>query len=141
MTIPITTPALLFPAIAILMLGYVNRYIGTANVIRTFKKDYDSGYKHVEILEQLRALRLRIQLSRVMLALGSLSLMLACLSMFFIYMNEKSLGGSVFGLSIVGMILSLAVSLYETHLSNRSLLIEINDIVKKESKKARSQKN
>ncbi|HSH31150.1 MAG TPA: DUF2721 domain-containing protein, partial [Candidatus Saccharimonadales bacterium] len=67
MDIELSTPALLFPAIAILMLGYINRYLGTANVIRTFKKDYDSGYIHTDITKQLTILRKRINMSRHML--------------------------------------------------------------------------
>ncbi len=136
MDIPITTPALLFPAIAILMLGYVNRYIGAANVIRTFKKDYDNGYKRVKITEQLDFMRRRIELARIMLTLGAASLMLACLSMFFIYISQQDAGNAAFGLSIVGMIASLFFSLYETALSNKSLLIEVNDILKKENDKS-----
>jgi hypothetical protein len=38
MELTLTTPALLFPAIAILMLGYINRYIGTTTVFETSKK-------------------------------------------------------------------------------------------------------
>ncbi len=139
MDIPITTPALLFPAIAILMLGYVNRYIGAANVIRTFKKDYDNSYKRVKIIEQLKVMRLRIELARIMLALGATALMMACLSMFFIYINQQDAGNAAFGLSIIGMIASLFFSLYETALSNKSLLIEIDDVVKKESSAAKKE--
>lgn len=134
MDIPITTPALLFPAIAILMLGYVNRYLGIANIIRSFKKDYDAGYVHVKIVEQLKVLKLRIELSRTMLALGAISLMFACLSMYFIYLGQQEAGNAAFGMSILGMIFSLGFSIYETGLSNKSLMVEIDDIFAKEKK-------
>ena len=135
MDVPITTPALLFPAIAILMLGFVNRYQGTANLIRMIKKDYDTGYKRVDIVNQLRILTTRIELSRYMLMIGSLALMLACLSMFFIFVQQQNLGNKIFGLSIAAMVTSILISLYETSLSNRSLIIEIDDIFKKEKHK------
>ncbi|MDQ5886205.1 MAG: hypothetical protein QG628_602 [Patescibacteria group bacterium] len=135
MDIPITTPALLFPAIAILMLGFVNRYLGTSSLIRSIKKDYDTGYKRVDITNQLHILTKRIELSRYMLTLGSFALMLACLSMFLIFVDRQNLGNKVFGLSIAAMITSLLVSMYETSLSNKSLLIEIDDIFKKEKHK------
>jgi hypothetical protein len=135
MDIPITTPALLFPAIAILMLGYVNRYLGTSSLIRTIKKDYDTGYKRVDITHQLHILARRIELSRHMLSMGSVALMLACLSMFFIFIQQQEFGNKVFGLSIAAMITSILISLYETSLSNKSLLIEIDDIFKKEKHK------
>jgi hypothetical protein len=133
MEIPLTTPALLFPAIAILMLGYVNRYLGIAGVIRSFKKDYDSGYIHVDVVEQLKILKKRIELSRLMLTLGVVALMSACVSMFLIF-ADYAFGEAAFGLSIITMILSLFVSLYETSLSNKSLFIEIDDIFAKEQK-------
>lgn len=132
MDIPITTPALLFPAIAILMLGYVNRYLGTASLIRTLKKDYDKGYKRVQIVLQLRILRKRIELSRLMLEVGAAALMLACLSTFFIFVSWQDVGKAFFGSSIVGMVASLFISLYETSLSNKSLNIEIQDVFDKE---------
>jgi methylmalonyl-CoA mutase N-terminal domain/subunit len=135
MDIPVTTPALLFPAIAILMLGYVNRYLGTSSLVRTIKKDYDTGYKRVDITHQLHILARRIELSRHMLTMGSVALMLACLAMFFIFIQQQELGNKAFGLSIAAMITSILISLYETSLSNKSLFIEINDIFKKENHK------
>lgn len=135
MDIPITTPALLFPAIAILMLGYINRYLGSSSLVRTIKKDYDNGYARVEIVKQLQILKTRIELSRYMLTIGALSLALACLSMFLIFANQQDAGNITFGLSVVGMIISLVFSLYETGLSNKSLLIEINHVFEQEKAK------
>ena len=137
MEIPLTTPALLFPAIAILMLGYVNRYLGIANVIRNFKKDYDTGYVHVDVVAQLKILKKRIELSRIMLTCGVIALMSACLSMFLIF-ADYAFGEVAFGFSIIAMIASLLVSLYETSLSNKSLVIEINDIFNKEKNLTKS---
>ncbi len=135
MEIPLTTPALLFPAIAILMLGYVNRYLGTANVIRTFKKDYDSGYAHTDVVRQLKILRKRIELSRIMLTAGVIALITACASMFLILQELQGLGKTSFGISILAMIVSLFISLYETFLSNKSLFIEVDDIFRQEKTK------
>ena len=138
MELSITTPALLFPAIAILTLGYVNRYLGIAGVIRTFKKDYDSGYTHTAIVSQLTILKKRIELARHMIGIAIGALMLACLSMFFIFVSWNTAGVVVFGISVLAMILSMLFSLYETRLSNKSLLIELDDILHKEEKEKRS---
>jgi len=135
MEINLTIPALLFPAIAILMLGYVNRYIGTASVIRTFKKDYDTGYKHVDVVGQLTVLRTRIQLSRAMLTFSAIALLLACSSMFLVFQDLQYWGKFTFGASLIGMIVSIFLSLYETSLSNKSLIVEINDVLKREHAK------
>lgn len=133
MEITLTTPALLFPAIAILMLGYVNRYLGAANVIRTFKKDYDSGYEHTQITLQLQILQKRIELFKYMLSVAMAGLALACISMFFIFLDFQLTGKISFGLSLLAMISSMILSLYETTMSNRSLLVEIQDIFEKET--------
>ena len=135
MEISLTVPALLFPAIAILMLGYINRYIGTAGVIRNFKKDYDSGYKHTDIAAQLRILRKRIELSRGMITFAATALLFACLSMFLIFEGTQAGGKVSFGAALVAMILSICVSLYETFLSNKSLNLEIDNILLKEKSK------
>lgn len=133
MILTLNEPALLFPAIAILMLGYVNRYIGTAGVIRSFKKDYDSGYRHTEISDQLSILKKRIELSRLMLTFAATALLLACSSMFMVFAEMQAVGKVSFGVSIIFMIVSILLSLYETSLSNKSLIIEINDVLDKEN--------
>jgi hypothetical protein len=132
----ISTPALLFPAIAILMLGYVNRYIGAAGVVRTFKKDYDEGYKHIDVAKQVKIMRRRISLLRVMLFMGTSALLVACATMLFVYLGLQELAGATFGVAVGAMIFSLLFSLYETGLSNDSLNIEIQDILRKEQKKS-----
>ncbi len=140
MSVPITTPALLFPAIAILMLGYVNRYLGTASVIRALKKDYDTGYKRVNVVAQLKILQKRIELSRYMLEIGATALLAACLSMFLIFAEQQRGGEIAFGMSLIAMILSLFLSFYETSLSNKSLQIEIEDVYKQEAHKPKETK-
>lgn len=134
MDLPLTTPALLFPAIAILMLGYINRYQGTASLIRAIKKDYDQGYLRIKIVQQIKILRKRIELLRYMLEIGALSLILACLAMFLIFEGLQTWSQVTFGASLLTMVISLCISLYETALSNKSLLIEVDDVINKEGK-------
>lgn len=138
MEMDLTTPALLFPAIAILMLGYVNRFVSAAAVIRTFKKDYDTGYVHVDVTKQISIMAKRIQLFKGMVFVAALALLLACLSMSLIFKDLQEFGKLVFACSIAAMILSILLSLYETTLSNKSLFIEINDILAKEKTKHKS---
>lgn len=135
MEVELSTPALLFPAIAILTLGYINRYLGTAGVVRSFKKDYDQGHIHNDVVAQLLILRKRINLSRYMLMLSVIGLFLATLSMFFVFESIQSFAKIAFGLSLLAMLASMVLSLYETFLSNRSLDIEINDILNTERNK------
>lgn len=122
------------------MLGYVNRYLGTASVIRALKKDYDTGYKRVNVVAQLKILQKRIELSRYMLEIGATALLAACLSMFLIFAEQQRGGEIAFGMSLIAMILSLFLSFYETALSNKSLQIEIEDIYKQEAHKPKETK-
>lgn len=138
MELSINAPALLFPAIAILTLGYVNRFISATSVVRNFKKDYDSGYVHNDIVVQLKIMKKRINLLRDMIGIAITALILACISMFCIFLGYHVLGDFVFGLSVICMIVSMAYSLYETSLSNRSLKLEIDDILASEAKKYKS---
>ena len=133
MHIELTVPALLFPAIAILMLGYINRYLGAATVVRNFVKDYDTGYKHAHVIEQLNIMRRRLALFRLMTGMASTALLLACASMFLIFSKHNDAGAIAFGASLTAMIVSILFALTETALSNRSLNIEIQDILTKES--------
>jgi Protein of unknown function (DUF2721) len=135
MEISINTPALLFPAIAILTLGYINRYLGIATVIRNFKKDYDAGYEHTDIVIQLGILKKRVELARHMITVAIGALILACLSMFLLLINWDGAGVSIFGVSVLAMIVSMLISLYESRLSNQSLLIELHDILAVEDNK------
>ena len=40
MEIDLTTPALLFPAISLIMLAYTNRFLSYAQLVRTLKEQY-----------------------------------------------------------------------------------------------------
>jgi hypothetical protein len=69
-----------------------------------------------------------------MLATAISALMAAYLSMLLIFENKQYAGKTVFGVSLVLMVISMIMSLYETSLSNRSLNIEINDMLRKEAR-------
>ncbi len=134
MNLELSAPALLFPAIAILMLGFINRYVGAATVVRNFAKDYDSNYKHTHVTEQLLIMRKRLTLFQSMISCASVALLLACLSMYLIFAEQNHAGKVSFGASLVAMMTSISIAIYETVLSNRSLNIEIQNIINKEAK-------
>ena len=62
MELSITTPALLFPAISLLMLAYTNRFLAMASLIRSLHEKYQTNPDHKHIVEQIRNLRQRIRL-------------------------------------------------------------------------------
>ena len=64
--ININTPALLFPAITLMMLAYTNRFLSLATLVRKRHAEYASGGKERNILSQVKNLRSRINLRRYM---------------------------------------------------------------------------
>lgn len=127
MEISLTTPALLFPAISLLLLAYTNRFLAIANIIRQLHKMYLSNPE--KVLEgQIQNLRLRLFLIRSMQFSGVASLFLCVLAMFFIYMEIGTWGNYIFGVSLVLLLVSLFISLREIQLSTKALEIELSDM-------------
>ncbi len=127
MEITLTTPALLFPAVSLLLLAFTNRFLAIATLIRQLHRNYVSDPKNV-VEGQLRNLRKRLYLIRLMQLLGVLSLFLCVLSMFLLYVESELWGEIVFGISLIALLLSLFVSLREIQLSTRALDIELSDM-------------
>ena len=127
MEITLTTPALLFPAVSLLLLAYTNRFLAIATLIRQLHRNYIDDPKNV-VEGQLKNLRKRLYLIRMMQLLGVLSLFLCVLAMFLLYLNSVLLGEIVFGISLVALLFSLFVSLREIQLSTRALDIELSDM-------------
>ncbi len=127
MELDLTTPALLFPAISLLLLAYTNRFLTLATLIRglhsKYKEDPDKA-----ILGQIRNLRLRVLLIRNMQALGVLSLLLCVVCMFLLFAEEIEAGRIIFGISLILLIASLAVSVYEIQISVKALEIQLSDM-------------
>lgn len=127
MEIDLTTPALLFPAISLLLLAYTNRFLTLATLIRNlhgkFKENPDSL-----IWGQIKNLRLRLKLIRNMQVLGVLSLLLCVVCMFVIFAGNLKLAEFIFGISLILLILSLAVSAWEIQISIKALNIQLSDL-------------
>lgn len=128
MELSITTPALLFPAISLLMLAYTNRFLALASLIRNLHSKYKDHTNKEGILKQIRNLRLRLRLIRLMQFFGVLSLFLCVLSMFFVFKMLQGLAGFSFGFSLLTMLFSLFLSLSEIQISTRALEIELSDM-------------
>lgn len=127
MDFSITTPAVLFPAISLLLLAYTNRFLAISTLIRSLKKKFEEdGGEHV--LGQIRNLRRRVFLIRNMQGLGVFALFLCVLSMFFIFENQPKTARYMFTIGLISLILSLVISLREIHLSVIALNLELKDI-------------
>jgi len=123
----LSTPALLFPAISLLLLAYTNRFMGLAGVIRGLHRQINDSNKKL-IARQIVSLRLRIKLIIGMQMLGVLSITFCVAAMFFLFVESFFLGQLMFITSLVLMMTSLIVSLYELKISGHALNIELEDI-------------
>ena len=61
----LTTPALLFPAISLLLLAYTGRFLAVASVTRSLHSDWREA-KELTAEQQLESLRRRLQLIQAM---------------------------------------------------------------------------
>ena len=128
MELSITTPALLFPAISLLMLAYTNRFLALASLIRNLHSKYKDHTDKDGVLKQIKNHRLRLRLIRLMQWFGVFSLFMCVLSMFFVYLEHLQIAGFFFAFSLITMLISLFLSLYEIQISTRALEIELSDM-------------
>lgn len=129
MDIEVSTPALLFPAVTLLMLAYTNRFLSLANLIRGLHEKYKEEPDEV-VLQQINNLRRRIYLIRDMQGLGVLSLLCTVVCMFALFAGYGLLGKALFAVSMVLLMLSLALSVFEIRMSVLALDLHLGDLEK-----------
>lgn len=128
--ISINTPALLFPAITLMMLAYTNRFLALATLIRNLHAKYKQIQEDHEIIrEQIKNLKRRLVLVKQMQAMGIISFFFCVLSMLAVYLQYETWAFGIFGLSLLTLLLSLALSLNEIFISTRALEIELKDML------------
>lgn len=126
--ISINTPALLFPAITLLMLAYTNRFLAIANRIRSLHQTYHAmEVKHIAI-GQIKSLRSRLNMIRYMQGLGALSFFCCVLCMYFIYRNWMQIANITFATSMITLLASIVLSFLEIQQSTKALELELSDI-------------
>ena len=123
----LTTPALLFSAISLLLLAYTNRFLAYANVVRTLHARFKENPDQV-IIGQIQNLRKRLVLTRTMQLLGIGSLLLCVLCMFLVYIEFQLAAEVIFGIALVMLIISLAISVREIQISVKALDLHLSDM-------------
>ncbi|HNZ26157.1 MAG TPA: DUF2721 domain-containing protein [Spirochaetota bacterium] len=130
----LTTPSLLFPAISLLMLAFTNRFMTVANLVRELHSQYKDKPDD-KILTQVKNLKLRLNLIRIMQAIGVASLLLCVVCMLALFKNYVFVAEILFAISLVLLTLSLALSIWEIQISNNALKVILNDLARKKKKK------
>lgn len=127
MTIDLTTPALLFSTISLLLLAYTNRFLALATIIRKLHADSQAAPStHYSL--QIANLRRRINLIRDMQTLGVSSLLCCTLCMAALFLGWTDIGKAVFAFSLLLMAGSLTLSLIEIRMSVGALDVHLRDM-------------
>ena len=130
MDITLTTPALLFPAISLLLVAYTNRFNTIGARIRALHTLYKNNPDEI-LVGQIESLRKRVYLIRNMQAFGVASLFSCVLCLFVIFAGKLLIGKIIFSLSLILMMISLGLSFREILLSVQALDLELKDLQKK----------
>ena len=125
MTIEISTPALLFPAVSLLFLSYTNRFLHLAALIRKLHNDWLRDGEPI-LRAQIENLRRRMRLIRWMQLSGAVSLLLCVGAMVAIIAGAASAASVSFAAALLFMGFSLGALVYEVWISGGALAILLN---------------
>jgi len=128
MELSLNTPALLFPAITLLMLAYTNRFLGLSSRIRNLHDKYPSIENKTGLLLQIKNLRLRLHIIRYMQLLGAFSFLSCIVCMYCIYSNFQNAAHIIFAISLASLAFSIVFSLWEIQISTKAMEIELSDM-------------
>ncbi len=123
----LTTPALLFSAISLIMLAYTNRFLAYAAVVRNLHDKYKKDQNQV-LIRQIKNLRQRLYLTRAMQIFGISSLLLCVLTMFLIYIEQHTVAVWIFGTALLLLIISLGLLIREIQISVEALEYHLSDL-------------
>lgn len=127
MKLTLTTPALLFSAISLLLLAYTNRFLTIAQLVRNLHAKYKESPTLI-IFGQIKNLRTRISLIKNMQIFGITSLLLCVACMFLLYIDWNAIAEIIFGIALILLIISLALSVREIQISVKALNLHLSDI-------------
>jgi hypothetical protein len=126
-TLEVSTPALLFPAISLLFLSFTNRFLHLSALIRQLHKDWLADGNAL-LRAQIENLRRRLTLIRAMQLLGAISLLLCVVSMVAVIASLQVLAIPAFTAALLLMGGSLACLCYEIWISGGALRILLNAV-------------
>ena len=128
MEISFNTPALLFPAISLIMLAYTNRFLALSSRVRNLHDKYQNQEQKHIIHGQIKNLRYRLKLIKNMQALGVVTFLGCILCMYLIYVQFMIAANIIFAISLLSFSASLLLSFLEIQLSTKALELELSDM-------------
>jgi hypothetical protein len=124
MNFDVTTPAVMFSAVSLLLLAYTNRFLVTANRIRELCMKTRTTPDPV-LSRQIDNLRVRVRLIRGMQALGVGSLLASVTAMLFAMSGEMAIARWAFVAALMLLLGSLMMALREISISLDALDLEL----------------
>ncbi|MEZ0608369.1 DUF2721 domain-containing protein [Fibrella sp. WM1] len=129
MELTISTPALLFSTVSLLMIAFTNRFLAISSLIRDLHEKFRTNPETVYV-QQIKSLHKRLRLIRNIQILAVLSLLVSAVCMFVIYKGSQVLASYLFGLALLLQIAALVISVWEISISINALQIELSDMEK-----------
>lgn len=123
----LSTPALIFPAISLLMLAYTNRFVVLADLIRNLIEAHKSNPKEI-IMHQILNLQKRMRYIKKMQQLGAAAFIVASLSMLSAMLMIPEISAILFIISLITLITSLVFLLLELSISIDALTLQLNEL-------------
>lgn len=123
----LTTPSILFSAISLIMLAYTNRFLAYAQVIRNLKKEHEARPSPIA-RQQIDNLRKRLYMARSMQLFGVSSLLLCVLCTLLVYIGLQKAAVYSFGVALLLLCISLAISIRELLISVHALEIHLDKV-------------
>tara|TARA_Y200000002_G_C22178790_1_gene454254 strand:+ start:97 stop:510 length:414 start_codon:yes stop_codon:yes gene_type:complete len=125
-------PALLFPAIPLMMISFGNRYTSLAALIRKIHDlivvNHLSRKNAKHYLDQIKILTQRLALVRASQSLSGVSFILNLLSIYCSYIEKYEIALNFFGFGVLVFALAILTFIYEIQLSTRALSKHLEDL-------------
>jgi len=122
MEFSLTTPALLFPAISLLLLAYTNRFLTLASLLRSMTAGELPSQR---VSKQVSNFRVRIDMIKRMQAAGVISFFFCVISMFSQHLGYHLVSYWLFAISLIILAYSLYLSVREIWISAEALNIHL----------------
>ncbi|MDG2473896.1 MAG: DUF2721 domain-containing protein [Paracoccaceae bacterium] len=126
-------PAILFPAIPLMMTNFANRYSSLASLIRKIHdelidKDFSKNDPSIiRSLEQIEIFRKRLSLNRMMQTMAILSFIVNLLSIFFVFLYPPYFI-PIFLLGVFLFSISISLYIFELRLAVQTLNKHLEDL-------------
>ena len=131
-------PALLFPAIPLMMTNFTHRYNSCAALVRKIhaeiieKKIDTKDIMGRRYIAQIKTLTYRIKLIKLIQTLSGLALFTNLLTIFFGYIEESNISLNCFGLAVGLFGIAIILFIIEVQMSARALEYHLTDLKDKE---------